>query len=182
MEIVPLHDFNFLLSFKLTGYCALTSYRVVREENVSGSIFKIEKYKREQPYCKVWPSMLDDKERLTAMLEQDLSFGLLENGQLVAICVLEHQVWNNLLYIEQIEVLPDLRGHGLGALMLAEVQETAVRLNARAISLETQNTNGEAIDFYRKNGFSIEGFDLSFYTNTDLTDGEVAVFMKKMTV
>jgi len=123
--------------------------------------------------------MLEDKERLTAMLEQDLSFGLLENGRLAAICILEYQTWNNLLNIEQIEVLPDLRGRGLGVKLLAEVQKTAVRLNVRAVSLETQNTNGEAISFYRKNGYSIEGIDLSFYTNTDLTEGEVAIFMKK---
>jgi len=36
MEIVPIRDFYYLLSFKLTGYCALTSYRVAREESESG--------------------------------------------------------------------------------------------------------------------------------------------------
>jgi ribosomal protein S18 acetylase RimI-like enzyme len=31
---------------------------------------------------------------------------------------------------------------------------------------------------YRRLGFEIEGIDLSYYTNHDLSQGEVAIFMK----
>jgi ribosomal protein S18 acetylase RimI-like enzyme len=41
------------------------------------------------------------------------------------------------------------------------------------------NTNVPAISFYRQVGFSMDGVDLSYYTNRDLTDGEVAIFMKR---
>lgn len=48
-----------------------------------------------------------------------------------------------------------------------------------AINLETQNTNVNAIRFYRRSGFEIEGIDLSYYTNDDVEGGEVAIFMKR---
>jgi ribosomal protein S18 acetylase RimI-like enzyme len=49
----------------------------------------------------------------------------------------------------------------------------------RTIVCETQNTNVPAIKFYRKVGFMIDGVDLSYYTNDDWPDGEIAIFMKK---
>jgi ribosomal protein S18 acetylase RimI-like enzyme len=45
--------------------------------------------------------------------------------------------------------------------------------------VETQNTNLPAIRFYRAVGFEIEAVDLSYYTNHDTLDGEVAIFMKR---
>lgn len=49
----------------------------------------------------------------------------------------------------------------------------------RAVVCETQNTNVAAIRFYRRMGFDIEGVDLSYYSNQDCPDGEVALFLKK---
>ncbi|MNF18709.1 hypothetical protein D3C80_2229620 [compost metagenome] len=37
------------------------------------------------------------------------------------------------------------------------------------------------MDFYKQCGFELDGIDLSFYTNNDMSDGEVAFFMKKRT-
>jgi ribosomal protein S18 acetylase RimI-like enzyme len=45
--------------------------------------------------------------------------------------------------------------------------------------VETQNTNVPAIRFYRSLGFHLEGIDVSFYSNDDLTSGEVALFLKR---
>ena len=49
----------------------------------------------------------------------------------------------------------------------------------RVMVCETQSTNVPAIDFYRAVGFEVGGLDLSYYTNDDLPDGEVAIFMKR---
>ena len=49
----------------------------------------------------------------------------------------------------------------------------------RTLVCETRNTNVPAIRFYRKLGLDLEGIDLSYYSNTDYPDGEIAVFMKK---
>jgi ribosomal protein S18 acetylase RimI-like enzyme len=64
--------------------------------------------------------------------------------------------------------------------MLQALEQLARDAELRVIGLETQNTNVPAIDAYRRMGFEVEGIDLSFYTNTDTLDGEVAIFMKRM--
>jgi ribosomal protein S18 acetylase RimI-like enzyme len=56
---------------------------------------------------------------------------------------------------------------------------TAKRAGCRVVVCETQNTNVPAIDFYRKVGFEIGGIDLSYYSNEDVENGEVAIFMKR---
>ena len=50
----------------------------------------------------------------------------------------------------------------------------------RAIFLETQTTNVPAIRFYRKVGFTLDGIELSLYSNDDWPDGEMALFMKRV--
>jgi streptothricin acetyltransferase len=35
-----------------------------------------------------------------------------------------------------------------------------------------------AMRFYRAVGFAVEGVDVSYYSNEDYPDGEIAVFMK----
>jgi ribosomal protein S18 acetylase RimI-like enzyme len=57
--------------------------------------------------------------------------------------------------------------------------ELAGQRGFRALVCETQNYNVPAIQFYRKLGFEIDGIDLSYYTNDDMTGGEVALFMKR---
>ena len=47
------------------------------------------------------------------------------------------------------------------------------------IVLETQSCNESAIAFYRKNGFSIIGFDLYSYSNNDPERHEVRIEMGK---
>ena len=49
----------------------------------------------------------------------------------------------------------------------------------RMIVLETQSCNEAAIAFYRKNGFSVIGFDLYAYSNTDPERHEVRIEMGK---
>jgi ribosomal protein S18 acetylase RimI-like enzyme len=59
------------------------------------------------------------------------------------------------------------------------VAQKAERARFRTIVCETQNTNVIAIKVYRKLGFSLEGIDISYYSNHDYPDGEIAVFMKR---
>lgn len=59
------------------------------------------------------------------------------------------------------------------------ITETAESTGARMIVLETQSCNESAIAFYRKNGFSIIGFDLYAYSNNDPERHEVRIEMGK---
>ena len=65
---------------------------------------------------------------------------------------------------------------------MERVAEKASRAGFRIMVCETQNTNPTAINVYRKLGFrveGIEGIDISFYSNHDYPEGEIAVFMKR---
>ena len=57
--------------------------------------------------------------------------------------------------------------------------EAPAASGARMIVLETQSCNEAAIAFYRKNGFSVIGFDLYAYSNTDPERHEVRIEMGK---
>ena len=59
------------------------------------------------------------------------------------------------------------------------ITETAESTGARMIVLEIQSCNESAIAFYRKNGFSIIGFDLYSYSNNDPERHEVRIEMGK---
>ena len=98
---------------------------------------------------------------------------------MVGTLIMERRTWNDTLHIEDLEVMPDWRGRGLGRLLMARADEVTRRLGVRAISLETQSTNVPAIRFYRKCGYEMDCVDLSLYTNRDAEDGEVAISMKK---
>jgi len=178
-QIIPITDYDFLNTFHFAGYSSKTSYRIDYHSDDTSCSFTMQKYLRPAPYHKEWQPFSSDRERISAILAQGLSFGMVENDSLIAICLLEHFCWNSTINIEQIEVIPAKRGFGLGSQMLNQVMQIAKTNKVRSVSLETQHTNGDAISFYQKNGFKIEGLDLSFYTNHDLATGEVAIFMKK---
>ena len=57
------------------------------------------------------------------------------------------------------------------------VKDFAVKEDYRVITLETQNTNVPAIDFYLKMGFTFSGTDLFFYSNDDIGENEVMLRM-----
>lgn len=56
--------------------------------------------------------------------------------------------------------------------------QSPARYRVGKIETET-HTAVPAIRFYRSVGFQVEGIDLSYYTNMDVTDFEVAIFMKR---
>ena len=71
------------------------------------------------------------------------------------------------------------RGQGIGSMLMARITEAARARSARMLVLETQSCNEAAIAFYRKNGFSVIGFDLYAYSNADPERREVRIEMGK---
>ena len=63
--------------------------------------------------------------------------------------------------------------------LMEAIEREAATSGARMIVLETQSCNEAAIAFYRKNGFSVIGFDLYAYSNTDPERHEVRIEMGK---
>jgi len=106
-------------------------------------------------------------------------FATVACSRLVGMAIAEEREWNKTLWLWELHVEPDCQGQGIGTKLVHGLVKLAGQHGCRVIACETQNTNVPAIRFYRKMGFEIDGLDLSYYTNSDATDYEVALFMKK---
>lgn len=113
-------------------------------------------------------------------LEDPVAFGAFEGETLVGFAEGSPEGWNHRFRISNLCVFDRAkRGSGLGTLLMARITEAARALGARMAVLETQSCNEAAIAFYKKNGFSIIGFDLYAYSNADPERHEVRIEMGK---
>ena len=87
--------------------------------------------------------------------------------------------WNDCVRIWEFQVMQGYRRMGIGRALMERVLNKAREKPFRMVWLETQNTNVNAIRFYRRMGFTLDALDLSYYSNHDVEDGEVAFFMKQ---
>jgi ribosomal protein S18 acetylase RimI-like enzyme len=98
---------------------------------------------------------------------------------LVGLAIAQRRNWNRSLWLWELGIEETRRRTGIGTKLVESLVHSAKDAGLRVIVCETQNTNVPAIDFYRKTGFELDGIDLSYYTNADMTTGEVALFMKR---
>lgn len=121
-----------------------------------------------------------EDEILGKWLEAPVAFGAFEGEKLIGFVEGSIESWNDRFRISNICVFDPARRHGgLGTALMNRITETAESTGARMIVLETQSCNESAIAFYRKNGFSIIGFDLYSYSNNDPERHEVRIEMGK---
>jgi ribosomal protein S18 acetylase RimI-like enzyme len=113
-----------------------------------------------------------------AALPNDFSFGAYQDGALVGFLLARAERWNNSLWVMEFHVAAGQRRQGIGRSLMARAAEAAVQADLRVITCETQTANTPAIAAYRALGFHLEGIDISYYTNTDYPNRDVAVFMK----
>jgi ribosomal protein S18 acetylase RimI-like enzyme len=92
-------------------------------------------------------------------------------GHLVGVLDCEIHVWNNSLYIWNLMVDLDYRGHGLGRRLWHRARDFAKQIEVRAILLETQNTNVAACRFYARMGCQLVGLNEQAYANNAPQDG-----------
>src|SRR5690606_24277667 len=59
------------------------------------------------------------------------------------------------LVLDKIYIHPELQGKGFGKYILNEIKKLAVEYNYNEIELRVNRKNESAINFYKKNGFSI---------------------------
>jgi len=118
-------------------------------------------------------------QRYTHILRAGFSFGAYDAELLVGLIIAEPQEWNRSVSVWEFHVAPTHRRNGIGRQLMGCVEEQARTSGLRTIVCETQNTNAAAIIVYRKLGFTIEGIDISLYSNTDYPDGDIAVFLKR---
>jgi ribosomal protein S18 acetylase RimI-like enzyme len=183
IEIRPLQSLDGL-SNVIMGYTSEQKYRVVRSETSDQITFSMQLVTLDQPYVKQFDDYLDAEtfQRYADFLQQNFSLGAYEGDQLVGVGIAEAQAWNNSMWVWEFHVAETHRGKGIGQQLMAGLIAKGQAAKVRAIFCETQTTNVPAIHFYRKMGFTCDGINLSFYTNDDWPEGEMAVFMKKTLV
>lgn len=168
-DLVSLGDF---------GYRSTQMYHVTRESSMNSFSFRFHLIDLEAPYMKKEMNNEDDLRRYQSLVKMGCSFGLFVENELVALAISEPQSWNNTLMLWHIQVHHEKRRRAYGKTLLNEVVLIAQANGFRAVTVETQNTNTGAIQFYLSNGFTIEGIDLSLYTK-EAGQEEVAVYMRK---
>jgi ribosomal protein S18 acetylase RimI-like enzyme len=161
------------------GYTSSEKYFVKKSETIETTVLSLHLMTLEQPYIKRGITDETDIQRLPQVISQGLSLGAYDGNQIVGLALVEAQHWNRSLWVWQFEVQQAYRRQGIGRQLMESLAEKTRQAGLRIIVCETQNTNVPAINFYRKASFSVEGIDLSYYTNNDIDDFEVAIFMKR---
>ncbi|WP_372633610.1 GNAT family N-acetyltransferase [Cohnella sp.] len=168
-----------LLSLGEFGYTSMHQYEAIAESTADAFSIRLNLVQLNEPFVKQEPNDGDDAVDYGKMAKLGYSFGMYEGGKLIALAVSEPQRWNNTLLIWHFQVHKDYKRQGCGTRLMEQVVESARRGGFRAVTLETQNTNVAAIRFYRQCGFTIEGIDLSLYSNRDTGKEEIALFMRR---
>ncbi len=108
--------------------------------------------------------------------EKAEAYGVVSDaGELMACVEVCPEEWSNRLMVTELWVCEALRGKGIGKQLMDKAKEVAVRQKRRAVILETQSCNTNAIGFYLSQGFEMIGFDTCCYTNNDIGRREVRI-------
>ena len=108
--------------------------------------------------------------------EKAEAYGIVgDNGELLACIEICPEEWSNRLMVTELWVDDKLQKQGIGKKLMDKAKEIAKRQNRRAIILETQSCNTNAIGFYLHQGFELIGFDKCCYTNKDIERREVRI-------
>lgn len=164
----------------MPGYVATHKYAVSKSETREETIIRLRLVELDEPYARVWTEEDQEEfERYRGYAAQGLSLGAYDGDCLVGIALTERRDWNRTLWVWEIGVEEAYRRQGIGKRLVDALSEIARAQGLRVLVFETQSTNVPAIRFYRSVGCEIDAVDLSYYTNDDVTDGEVAIFMKR---
>lgn len=148
-------------------------YDVLVNKTAKGFAIDIEKKKLSQPITH-FPEEYDFPDKLYAdYRENAYAWGVLVNDQLVACIETDQELWSNRLRITELWVADEYQKQGIGHALIEMAKEQARRERRRAVILETQSCNVNAIDFYQHEGFTLIGMDTCCYKNDDLQRKEV---------
>jgi ribosomal protein S18 acetylase RimI-like enzyme len=168
------------LRWVASGYSSNGKYEVVLTDSGNHLSIELRFVALNQPYVKKYDHFDDETtQRYNRVLKDGYSFGAFDGDLLVGLVIAEARSWNRSLWVYEFHVAETHRNLGIGKRLMECAAEKAKDAELRIIVCETQNTNAAAIEVYRKFGFKIEGVDISYYSNADYPDGEIAVFMKR---
>lgn len=105
------------------------------------------------------------------------AWGIVEDGKLLAAIETAVEGWSNRLRVTELWIDDAYRRQGIGTALMDIAMKRAKDEKRRAVMLETQSRNENAIAFYLAYGFTLIGFNACEYQNDDLERKEVRVEM-----
>jgi len=111
------------------------------------------------------PSVQDEIRGRLALGADGCEWVAADGPHLIGILDAEYRAWNNTVFIWNLMIDVDYRGQGIGRALWACGVDYGQARGARAITLETQQTNVPACRFYLKMGCQLVGLDESLYAN-----------------
>ena len=171
--IIPLPKADWQGAILPIGYTTWEYYDVAMQRERDGFSISIQKRQLESPITHN-PQEHDFPDRLFAEhWPQAQAWGIVEAGQLKAAIEICPDDWSNRLRVTELWVDPSLQKQGIGHALMQIAKQQALLQKRRAIILETQSCNANAIGFYLHEGFELIGLDRICYTNHDLQRREV---------
>lgn len=171
--IIPLPRQDWAGTVLPMGYTTRSHYAVRFEQSETGFSVHLEKTPFPRPVTHT-PAEYDFPDRLyQPHWPEARAWGVAEGKTLRAAVETCPERWSNRLRVTELWVTEDLRGQGLGRALMDLAKEQAGREGFRAVILETQSCNVNAVGFYLRQGFSLIGMDRCAYTNRDIQRGEV---------
>jgi len=164
----------------ITGYTSPAKYAVTRVEADDHAAITLQLVPFDPPYVKTYDHLDDETvQRYAGLLPAGFCWGAYDADRLVGVAIAEPWAWNRSLWVWDFHIADIHRGRGIGRRLMEALAEQGRAADLRIMVCETQNTNVPAIRFYRRVGFTLDSVDLSYYTNHDFPDGEIAIFMKR---
>lgn len=155
------------------GYTSDSYYDVNVNKSKNGYNIEIEKKVFCEPVSHT-PEEYDFPDKLYQdHWENAFTWGVIEKGDLIAAIETDPEKWSNRLRITELWVSDKYQKQGLGHALIEVAKEQARLERRRAIILETQSCNVNAIGFYQHEGFTLIGMDTCCYKNNDLQRKEV---------
>ena len=155
------------------GYTTEEYYDVAVTQGESGFSVSMEKKRFSEPVAHT-PEEHDYPDRLYAdWWEGACAWGVLVTGELAAAIETDPEQWSNRLRITELWVEKTYQKQGIGHALMEVAKEQARLERRRAIILETQSCNVNAIGFYLHEGFHLIGMDTCCYSNCDPERREV---------
>jgi len=178
-EIVKLEQFSEEdLNSVLVGYTSTRKYTIEKTETKNQITFRLDLVPLERVYVKKW-FLTNEVDHYRRIVPTGYSIGAYVDGKIIGMAIAENLDWNRSLFIWEFHVREGYRRQRVGTRMMMELEKEARQANLRIMVCEAQNTNADAIDFYKHCGFSVEGIDLHYYDDLD-SRNEFAIYMKKM--
>lgn len=157
----------------LIDYDTYEYYDVIQRTTDSGFSAEFIKKRSDEVICRRSDDYDFPDSLYQAHWEKAEAFGVFEGDKLIGAIEICPEEWSNRLIVTELWVAEGYRKIGVGKALMDYAKSRAVTDGRRAIILETQSCNVNAIGFYLHEGFTLIGFDSCCYSNRDIERKEV---------